>query len=48
MNQLQGKIIYSNNITNILNGKFTTCKKRKMPPWELSADKITHDKKKKL
>ena len=47
--RLQGeKITYSNNITNILNGKFTTCKKReKCPPWELSADKITHDKKKK-
>ena len=47
--RLEGKkITYSNNITNILNGKFTTCKKReKCPPWELSADKITHDKKKK-
>ena len=47
--RLQGeKIIYSNNITKIVNGKFTTCKKReKCPPWELSADKITHDRKKK-
>ena len=47
--RLQGeKIIYSNNITKIINGKFTTCKKREeCPPWELSADKITHDRKKK-
>ena len=42
-------IIYSGNITNITNGKFTPCKKRdKCPPWELSADEIKHDREKKI
>ncbi len=42
------KISHSNNITNISKGFFTTCKKRDgCPPWELSADEITHDKDKK-
>ena len=39
---------YEGDITEISNGFFTTCKKRdKCPPWELSADKIVHNKKKK-
>ena len=35
--------------TEITKGVFTTCKKRDgCPPWELSAKKIIHDKKKKI
>ena len=47
--RLQGeKVTYSRNITKIKNGKFTTCKKvNNCPPWELTADEITHDKTKK-
>ena len=42
------KITYDQNITVISNGSFTPCKKTDdCPPWELSADKITHDTKKK-
>ena len=42
------KITYDQNITVISNGTFTPCKKTDdCPPWELSADKITHDTKKK-
>ena len=42
-------IIINNGITEISKGVFTTCKKRngKCPPWQLSAEKIQHDKKKK-
>lgn len=41
-------IINSDAQTEIKNGVFTTCKKRDdCPPWELSAKKIIHDKKKK-
>ena len=36
-------------LTEITKGVFTTCKKRdKCPPWQLSAEKIQHDKKKKI
>ena len=42
------KVNFENNITEISKGKFTACKKTdNCPPWELSADKITHDRKKK-
>ena len=42
------KITYDQNITVISKGTFTSCKKTDdCPPWELSADKITHDTKKK-
>ena len=42
-------IINSDTQTEIKNGVFTTCKKRDdCPPWELSAKKIIHDKKRKL
>ena len=35
--------------TVVTKGVFTTCKKNdSCPPWELSAEKITHDKKKKI
>ncbi len=45
--RLKGRsITHDNNITEISKGVFTTCKKRdKCPPWELSAEKIKHDKK---
>mgnify|MGYP006098957485 CR=1 FL=1 len=37
------------NITEVRKGVFTTCKKNDdCPPWQLSAKKITHDKKKKI
>ena len=37
------------NFTEITKGVFTTCKKReKCPPWQLSAENIQHDKKKKI
>ena len=42
-------IIDTNTLTEIKNGVFTTCKKRdNCPPWELSAKKISHDKKNKI
>ena len=42
------KITHDQNITVISKGTFTPCKKTDdCPPWELSADKITHDTKKK-
>ena len=42
-------IINNNEITEITKGVFTTCKKRDgCPPWQLSAEKIKHDKKKKI
>ncbi len=47
--RLSGKSVeYKEKITEISNGVFTACKKRdKCPPWELTADKIIHDKNKK-
>ncbi len=48
--RLKGKSVkYNNEITEVNKGVFTTCKKTgKCPPWQLSAEKITHDKKKKI
>ncbi len=48
--RLKGKsITYEKYSTEISKGVFTTCKKRdKCPPWQLSAEKIQHDKKKKI
>ena len=48
--RLKGSSIINNDIqTEIRNGIFTTCKKRdNCPPWELSAERIVHDKKKKI
>ena len=48
--RLKGKSVeYNNEITEINKGIFTTCKKTgKCPPWQLSAEKITHDKQKKI
>ena len=47
--RLKGRSLVSNeNITLVEKGTFTLCKKRKgCPPWEMSADKIKHDKQKK-
>ena len=46
--RLKGKSVkYNNETTEVNKGVFTTCKKTgKCPPWQLSAEKITHDKKK--
>ncbi len=42
-------IINDNEFAEINKGIFTTCKRRDgCPPWQLSADKIQHDKKKKV
>ncbi len=42
-------IVYDENIVELTKGVFTTCKKRdKCPPWQLSANKITHNKKKQI
>ena len=42
------KVNFKNNITEISTGKFTACKRTDdCPPWELTADKITHDRNKK-
>ena len=39
-------LIYDNDIVELKKGVFTTCKKRdKCPPWQMSAKKITHNKK---
>ena len=48
--RLKGKsVTYNNQITKINKGVFTTCKKNgKCPPWQLSAEKITHNKQKKI
>tara|TARA_B100001142_G_scaffold327086_1_gene383921 strand:- start:4369 stop:6756 length:2388 start_codon:yes stop_codon:yes gene_type:complete len=48
--RLKGKtIIYDNETTEVSKGVFTTCKKTdKCPPWQLSAEKIQHNKKKKV
>ena len=47
--RLKGKSVkHTKNITEISKGIFTACKKtNKCPPWQLSAEKITHNKKKK-
>ena len=40
-------IIKDENVTEVTKGVFTTCKKRDgCPPWQMSAEKIQHDKKK--
>ena len=48
--RIKGKsIIYNNGFTEVTKGIFTTCKKTdKCPPWQLSAEKIKHDKKKEI
>tara|TARA_Y100000389_G_scaffold201796_1_gene245375 strand:- start:2628 stop:5012 length:2385 start_codon:yes stop_codon:yes gene_type:complete len=48
--RLKGKTIFFNNkITEVSKGVFTTCKKSdSCPPWQLSAEKIRHDKEKKI
>ncbi len=48
--RLKGNSVEHNNeITEINKGVFTTCKKTgKCPPWQLSAEKITHNKQKKV
>ena len=39
-------VVYNNENTEVTKGVFTTCKKTdKCPPWQLSAEKINHDKK---
>ena len=47
--RLKGRsLIYDENNTTVQKGTFTFCKKReKCPPWEMSAEEIRHDKKKK-
>ena len=47
--RIKGKSFsYNNNITEISKGVFTPCKKtEKCPPWQLSAEKIKHNKSKK-
>ena len=43
------KISSDKNFSKISKGIFTTCKKRDgCPPWQLSAEKILHDKKNKI
>ncbi len=46
--RLKGKtVLYNDEFTEVTKGIFTTCKKRdKCPPWQLSAEKIKHDKRK--
>ena len=46
--RLKGKTVeYNDEFTEVTKGIFTTCKKRdKCPPWQLSAEKIKHDKRK--
>ena len=48
--RLKGKSVsYENYSTEISKGVFTTCKKNdKCPPWQFSAEKIQHDKRKKI
>jgi LPS-assembly protein len=47
--RLRGNVVTNNeNTTSISGGVFTTCKKRDgCPPWQISAKKIEHEKKKK-
>ena len=48
--RLKGRsIINDENFTEVQKGIFTTCKRNdKCPPWQLSAEQIQHDKKKKV
>ena len=48
--RLKGNSVINNEqYTEITKGVFTTCKKRDdCPPWQLSAERIKHDKKKKI
>ena len=48
--RLKGRsVINDNNFTEIKKGIFTTCKRNDdCPPWQLSAEKIQHDKKKQI
>ncbi len=48
--RLKGRsVINDNNLTEIKKGIFTTCKRNDdCPPWQLSAEKIQHDKKKQI
>ena len=48
--RLKGKSIFIKDELSIINkGIFTTCKKRDpCPPWTMSAETVTHDKKKKI
>jgi len=48
--RLYGNSIKSNENTSVITkGVFTTCKKRdKCPPWEMKAEKVIHDKQKKI
>ncbi len=48
--RLKGRSLINNeNNTIVKKGTFTFCKKRdKCPPWEMSAEEIRHDKKKKI
>ena len=48
--RLKGKsVTYENYTTEISKGVFTTCKKTdNCPPWQLSAEKIQHDKRKQI
>tara|TARA_B100001057_G_scaffold483091_1_gene559381 strand:- start:5750 stop:8137 length:2388 start_codon:yes stop_codon:yes gene_type:complete len=43
-------VIFNNGVTEITKGVFTTCKRRneKCPPWQLSAEKINHNKDKQV
>ena len=42
-------IVKNENITDLTKGVFTTCKKRDgCPPWEMTAEKIQHEKNKKI
>ena len=42
-------VINDKEISEVTKGVFTTCKRRdKCPPWKLSAEKIKHDKKRKI
>ena len=47
---MKGKSIVNDNLfTEVTKGVFTTCKKREgCPPWQLFAEKIQHDKKKRV
>ena len=48
--RLKGKSVeYGDKLTKVNKGIFTTCKRTgKCPPWQLSAEEITHDKQKKI
>ena len=46
--RLKGRSLTSDERNTIVKGIFTFCKKRKCPPWEMSANEIRHDKLKKI